>query len=114
MTIFVVSMIGLYLASFVAGQVLLKQSMHAMQTHRWTARVVLRPFTIAIAAMTVSFLIKLGLLQRFDLSYLFPFQGLTIIAVVGASAALLHERLTARFWLGTILVSCGVVAISAT
>lgn len=114
MTIFIMSMISLYLASFVAGQILLKQSMHARQTHRWSARVVLRPLAIAIAAMTVSFFIKLGLLQRFDLSYLFPFQGLTIIAVVGASAVLLHERLTPRFWLGTIMVSAGVVAISAT
>ncbi len=31
--------------------------------------------------MTISFFLTLGLLQRFDLSYLYPFQGLSVILI---------------------------------
>jgi len=31
--------------------------------------------TLGITLMTISFFLTLGLLQRFDLSYLYPFKG---------------------------------------
>ena len=41
--------------------------------------------------MTISFLLNLGLLQRFDLSYLYPFQGLSII-MIGLTVALIWTQ----------------------
>lgn len=114
MTLFVAILIVLYLSTFVAGQILLKQAMLATKTSKWIERPVLAPLVTAIVAMAASFFIKLGLLQRFELSYLFPFQGLTVIAVAAASAMLLRERVTARFWAGAAMVGGGVVMVSTT
>ena len=36
--------------------------------------------------MTISFFLTLGLLQRFDLSYLYPFQGLSVIIIAITAA----------------------------
>ena len=36
--------------------------------------------------MTISFFLTLGLLQRFDLSYLYPFQGLSVVLIAITAA----------------------------
>lgn len=105
---------AVYLGSFVAGQILLKRAMLANTVSGWVTRAVAIPFAAAIAAMTLSFFVKVGLLQRFDLSYVYPFQGLTVVLIAGTSAILLSEKLTLRFWLGAIIVSVGVIMVSAT
>ncbi|PYI53225.1 MAG: hypothetical protein DMC62_06005, partial [Verrucomicrobia bacterium] len=46
-----------------------------------------------IALMTLSFFLTLGLLQRFDLSYLYPFQGLSVIIISLMAAVMLKEKL---------------------
>ena len=65
-----------------------------------------------IVVMTISFLLNLGLLQRFDLSYLYPFQGSSIVIIMLLAAALLKERLTPRLIIGTLLITAGVVLVS--
>jgi hypothetical protein len=69
------------LVTFVGGQLFLKKAMESTsgsgERHP--------RFGLLLAAgiflMTISFFLTLGLLQRFDLSYLYPFQGLSVVII---------------------------------
>ena len=100
------------LSAFVAGQLLLKRAMEYLNPRRWFEPRFLVWFVGGVAVMTISFFLSLGLLQRFDLSYYYPFHGLTVIIVSLASAVLLKEKLTLRLTLGAIVISAGVVLVS--
>ena len=65
-----------------------------------------------IALMTISFFLTLGLLQRFDLSYLYPFQGLSVIIITILAAVILKEKLTMQLTIGGVLISAGIVLVS--
>lgn len=98
------------LTAFVTGQLLFK---HAMETsHRGFDRNFAKFFVPAIGCMTISFFLTLGLLQRFDLSYIYPFQGLSVIIVSIAGGVFLKEKLTVQLLLGALLISVGVVLVS--
>lgn len=98
------------LIAFVSGQLLFK---HAMETsHKGFDRNFARFFVPAIACMTVSFFLTLGLLQRFDLSYVYPFQGLSVIFVSLMGGIILKEKLTVRLLAGALIISVGVVLVS--
>jgi EamA-like transporter family. len=62
--------------------------------------------------MTISFFLTLGLLQRFDLSYLYPFQGLSVIFITLTAAVVLKEKLNLRLTIGALLISVGIVLVS--
>ena len=100
------------LLSFVVAQLILKRAMElstvtGLRNFRFVWLTV-----IGIALMTVSFFLTLGLLQRFDLSYLYPFQGLSVIFITIVAALVLKERLTARLTIGALLITAGIVLVS--
>ncbi|MEY2485695.1 MAG: hypothetical protein QOH39_1343 [Verrucomicrobiota bacterium] len=99
------------LITFVFGQLLFK---HAMETsHRsGFGRKFATFFGLGIASMTVSFFLTLGLLQRFDLSYIYPFQGLSVIIIAVMGGILLKEKLTLQLIAGALLISAGVALVS--
>ena len=98
------------LIAFVSGQLLFK---HAMETsHKGFDRNFARFLVPAIACMTVSFFLTLGLLQRFDLSYVYPFQGLSVIFVSLMGGIILKEKLTVRLLIGALIISAGVIFVS--
>ncbi len=99
-------------ASLVAGELLLKHAMHSTHARGFRQRTFRSFFVTGLAAMAVYFFLTLGLLQRFDLSYVYPFQGLTVILITAAAAWLLRERLTARLVIGSIVITAGVVLVS--
>ena len=66
----------------------------------------------ASCLMTISFFLTLGLLQRFDLSYLYPFQGLSVIMITLMAAVVLKEKLTLQLMIGSLLISAGIVLVS--
>jgi drug/metabolite transporter (DMT)-like permease len=101
-------LILLTLVSFVAGQLLLK---HAMQQQFRSARF-LKFFAGGLVAMTFSFFVTLGLLRHFDLSYLYPFQGLSVVIITILAAVILREKLTPQLLFGAVLISAGVVLVS--
>ena len=70
------------------------------------------PLSAGILVMAISFFLNLGLLQRFDLSYLYPFQGLSVIIISLMAAIVLREKLTFRLVIGTLLITAGVVLVS--
>jgi uncharacterized membrane protein len=100
------------LITFVAGQLLLKKGMELTGARAGKHRRFL-PFLIGgIVAMTISFFLTLGLLQRFDLSYLYPFQGLSVILIAITAAITLREKLTLQLVIGAVLISAGIFLVS--
>ena len=101
------------LLSFVAAQLILKRAMQSTVTgedfreSRFISRMIL-----GIALMTISFFLTLGLLQRFDLSYLYPFQGLSVVIIMVLAAVTLKEKLTPQLVIGGVLISAGIVLVS--
>jgi uncharacterized membrane protein len=100
------------LITFVAGQLLLKHAMDSTKQSDFGRRRFTLLLSAGIFLMTISFFLTLGLLQRYDLSYLYPFQGLSVIIISIAAAILLREKLTLQLTIGALLISAGVVLVS--
>jgi undecaprenyl phosphate-alpha-L-ara4N flippase subunit ArnE len=98
--------------SLVAGQILLKHGMNSVGEQPR------RPLRIAwrlgggIAMLTVWFLLWMGLLQKMDLSLLYPFQGIGPVLLVLASVVILKERADWRTWIGFGLITAGTVLVA--
>jgi uncharacterized membrane protein len=103
------------LVAHTSGQVFLKKAMgtsHAAGGFRSSS--FLTPFAIGIGLMTTQFFLILGLLQRYDLSFIYPFQGLGVIIVTIAAWIALREKLTLQIIVGSLLISLGVALVSMT
>ena len=94
----------------VTGQVFLKKSMTRPDGEKNGKGMLFR--IAGIAVMTLSFFLWLGLMSKFELSYLFPFEGIHYILIVIAAAIFLKERASPTLWLGVILISTGVALVS--
>ena len=112
MTLLAAILIFVSVSCFVAGQILLKHGMDITGRERYSRWHTTIVFAAAIAVFAVNFFVNIGLLQRFDLSYFFPFQGLSVILIAFAGAWILKERLTLRLTIGSILISLGVILVS--
>jgi uncharacterized membrane protein len=111
-SILAVLLIVVSLLSFVAAQLILKRAMefsaaNGLRNSRFRSLV-----AIGVALMTLSFFLTLGLLQRFDLSYLYPFQGLSVIFISLMAAVALKEKLNLRLTVGALLITTGIVLVS--
>lgn len=102
------------LFAFVAGQLLLKKAMDAANLSGFKSMKFLVPFAAGIFLLTVQFFLNLGLLQRYDLSFIYPFQGLSVIIISVAAAIVLREKLTLQLVAGSVLISVGIVLVSLT
>jgi uncharacterized membrane protein len=100
------------LLSFVAAQLFLKRAMEFSMANGMRNVRFISLAAIGVALMTISFFLTLGLLQRFDLSYLYAFQGLSVIFITLLAAVALNEHLSARLILGTLLITAGIVLVS--
>ena len=100
------------LLSFVVAQLILKRAMEFSATNGLRNSRFVSLAAIGIALMTVSFFLTLGLLQRFDLSYLYPFQGLSVIFITLMAAVALKEKLNLRLTVGALLITTGIVLVS--
>src|ERR1700759_4700261 len=97
--------------SFVAGQFFFKHAMDHSHRTGFGANFY-RFFLPGIASMTVSFFLTLGLLQHFDLSFVYPFQGLSVIIVTAAAAVILKEKVSVQLLLGALIITAGVILVS--
>ena len=100
------------LVTFVAAQLILKRAMVGTKTTGFRNAQFVWKATAGIILMTISFFLTLGLLQRFDLSYLYPFQGLSVIFITLTAAIVLKEKLNLRLAIGALLISVGIVLVS--
>jgi undecaprenyl phosphate-alpha-L-ara4N flippase subunit ArnE len=107
--------LGLVLVSqvaMVAGQILLKHGMNAVGQNPRQPGKVLRGLGGGIAMLTIWFLLWMGLLQKMDLSLLFPFQGVSPALLVLAAVFFLKERTDWRTWTGFGLITVGTVLVA--
>ena len=100
------------LVTFVAAQLILKRAMEFSATRGMRNSYFISRVAVGVGLMTVSFFLTLGLLQRFDLSYLYPFQGLSVILITILAAIVLREKISARLTIGTLLITAGIVLVS--
>jgi uncharacterized membrane protein len=100
------------LLSFVVAQLILKRAMEATITAGFRNARFVSKVTGGVVLMAISFFLTLGLLQRFDLSYLYPFQGLSVIFITLMAAVILKEKLNLRLAIGALLISVGIVLVS--
>lgn len=110
------SLILVSLLGFVVGQLFLKASLDdktAVAGGGWSSRR-LGFFATGILGMTISFFLNIGLLQKLPLSFLFPFQGLSVIIVTLGACAFLKERLTLPLLAGALLIAAGVMCVAAS
>jgi len=103
------------LVAHTAGQIFLKHAMTSSNAQAgFRSRAVAIPFAIGIALMTTQFFLILGLLQRYDLSFIYPFQGLGVIIITLTAGITLREKLSLQLVIGSLLISIGVVLVSMT
>jgi multidrug transporter EmrE-like cation transporter len=115
MTGFALALVLFALVAAVTGQILLKHAMASSHGKKgFRSRSVVVPFAAGIALMTAQFFLVLGLLQRYDLSFIYPFQGLGVIIITFAAAVTLREKLTLQLVAGSLLITAGVVLVSMT
>ena len=112
MSILAFVLIVVSLLSFVAAQLILKRAMEFSATNGLRNSRFVSLAATGIALMTVSFFLTLGLLERFDLSYLYPFQGLSVIFITLLAAVALKEKLNLRLTVGALLITTGIVLVS--
>ena len=100
------------LIAFVSGQLFLKRAMESSAVKGFRDAKVISFLGYGVLSMTVHFFLMLGLLAHLDLSYVYPFQGLSVIVISLAAAIVLRERLNLRLTLGALLISAGIVLVS--
>jgi len=102
-------------ALIVVGQLFLKHAVtspgHAAPPKRGTS---IRDFAVGIGCMTLWFFLWLGLLSKWDISKLFPFEGLNPALMAIAAWLVLKEKLPVSAWLGLVLVCAGIVIVSTS
>jgi uncharacterized membrane protein len=96
----------------IAGQLFFKRAMSDESDQR--RAIFVQMLTIGIALKAVEFFLRLGLLARFDLSFLYPFEGLNNVVLVAASWFFLKERTTPQLWLGVGFITAGVALVSTS
>jgi multidrug transporter EmrE-like cation transporter len=109
MTLLALLMILLSHSCNVAGQIVMKTALHAEGRANRLAR-----FALAITGMSLSFFLTLGLLQRFDLSYLYPFQASSVILMAIGARLFLRETLSRRNLLALGFIVAGIALVSSS
>ena len=112
MTLFIFCLVLFSLACSVSGQIFFK---HAMADHSKSSAS-RRKLDLArgVLAMTVSFFTWLALLRRFDLSYLYPFEGLDRVLLVFAAWLILKEKMSRDLWIGLVLICLGTAFVAGS
>ena len=96
----------------VVGQLMLKHAMNPKAGGSWRGTAV--RLVPGIACMTVWFFLWLGLLEKLELSHIFPFEGLNPALLVLGAWFFFRERVTVRAWVGIGLITAGVVLVSGS
>jgi multidrug transporter EmrE-like cation transporter len=90
--------------SQVGGQLLLKKGMSGPRTR-------LSLVVGGVALLTFWFLAWLRLLQGLDISYLYPFEGISLVLLVVAARFILHEQTSLHAWVGVALITGGMFLV---
>lgn len=110
MTILAITLCILAQVFLVIGQVFMKRAMDEKSTRSRTSRA--QSLVLGIAAQTVWFFLWLGLLQHWDLSLIFPFEGLNPLLLVLAAWLILKDQLSVTTWVGVAMITGGLLLIA--
>ncbi len=100
--------------SLVVGQIYLKRAMSRRELGSTHSRGWIGILLTGITAMTVWFLLWLGVMSRVELSKLMPLEGISPLFIVLGAALFLGERLNWRGWTGVGLTCVGVWLVSVS
>ena len=92
----------------VAGQIFFKHAMGGMKGSQAAK------LTAGVAVMAVGFFLWVGLMSKFELSFIYPFDGLNRIVLVIGASVFLKEKMSPSLWVGVALISAGVLLVSRT
>jgi uncharacterized membrane protein len=112
-TLLAVALCLLCIVCEVGGHLFLKHGMNATNLVPRPWSFIVRNVGAALGLLTLWFLLWLGLLQSWDLSRLYPFEGLGPPLLVLGAWLLLKEDVPARAWLGILLIGGGVALVAA-
>jgi uncharacterized membrane protein len=114
MTAIAVTLCVLCQLLLVAGQLVLKHAMNGVGTApAWSLRVG-GGFAAGVGLLSAWFFLWLGLLQEWELSHLYPFEGLNPALLLIGAAVFLRERVPPSAWVGIALISAGVALVSTS
>jgi drug/metabolite transporter (DMT)-like permease len=97
--------------ALVAGQIFLKHGMNFTKGATAPARQIAGNVLAGVVMLTIWFLLWMGLLQRLDLSHVYPFEGISPVLLVLASCVILKETLDWRSWMGVSLIALGTFLV---
>ena len=98
----------------VVGQLLLKHGMNAVDVRPRNSSAIASRLALGVICLTVWFFLWLGLLAKWDLSKLFPFEGMDPALLVIGAWLFLKEKLTLATWIGIALISVGIAMVSGS
>ena len=98
----------------VTGQLTLKRGMNATRLLPPPKARVIGSLAGGVGLLAVWFFLWLGLLRDWELSRLFPFEGLNPALVVLGAGLLLKERVSPIGWIGIAMISLGVALVSGS
>jgi undecaprenyl phosphate-alpha-L-ara4N flippase subunit ArnE len=98
----------------VTGQLLLKHAMTAGPGASATWRHTATRLVPGIACLTAWFFLWLGLLESWDLSKIFPFEGLNPVLMVIGAWIFFRERMSRSAWIGVGLIAAGIALVSGS
>ena len=89
-----------------AGQIFFKHAMGGANEIKATK------LAAGVAIMAVGFFLWVGLMSKFDLSFLYPFDGLNRVVLMFAASIFLKEKMTLNLWVGVALICAGILLVS--
>jgi undecaprenyl phosphate-alpha-L-ara4N flippase subunit ArnE len=98
----------------VTGQLLLKHTMNQTNLTPMPWQRVIPLFALGISILSGWFFLWGGLLQKTDLSYIYPFEGMGPALMLIGAWLFLKEKLTLQSCIGIGLISVGIALVSAS
>jgi uncharacterized membrane protein len=110
-TIHLLTLIAVAQVTLVAGQIFLKHGMSMTREVATPLGRVTGSILAGVAMLAVWFFVWMGLLQKLDLSYVYPFEGISPILLVLAACVILKETLGWKSWVGISFITLGTILV---
>jgi transporter family protein len=98
----------------IVGELLLKRAMSPTGARDDQAPIAWGWLMLGVASFSMWFFLWLGILSKWDISQVYPFDALNSAGIAIAARLVLNERLPARGWIGIGLISLGILVVSQT
>ncbi|HTO55893.1 MAG TPA: EamA family transporter [Myxococcota bacterium] len=99
-------------AFIIVGQLLLKRGMAPPGSLGDGAPIAWRWLVAGVVCFAAWFFLWLGILRKWDVSQVYPFDALNSAGIALAARVVLHETLPTRGWLGIGLITLGILLVS--